>query len=89
MTIPIHPDRDGDSTAELRKALRNVPSEPVSIDLSAVPYLSSQALTELVRFHKSYSGQSRIVLAHPNALVFRTLNIVGFNKLFEIEPVAA
>jgi anti-anti-sigma regulatory factor len=89
MTIPLHPDHDGDCAAELRKALNDVPNEPVSIDLSAVPYLSSQALTELVRFHKRYTGKSRIVLQRPNALVFRTLNIVGFNKLFAIEPAAA
>jgi anti-anti-sigma factor len=87
MTIPLLPDRDGDCTANLRNALRNVPNEPVAIDLADVPYLSSAALTELVRFRKSYAGE-RIVLMHPNALVNRTLNIVGFNKLFSIEQPA-
>ncbi len=88
MTIPLQPDQDGDCTANLRKALEVIPSEPVRIDLANVPYLTSQALTELVRFRKRYAGD-RIVLEGPNALVLRTLNVVGFNKLFAIEETAA
>jgi anti-anti-sigma factor len=84
MTIPLHLDRDGDCTASLRLALQSAPNEPVSIDLGDVPYLSSRALSELVRFRQSHAGE-RIVLARPNKLVLRTLNIVGFNKLFAIE----
>jgi anti-anti-sigma factor len=89
MTIPLQPDLDGDCTANLRLALKDVAGEPVAIDLAGVPYLTSAALTELVRFRKIYSGDNRIVLKHPNALVFRTLQIVGFNKLFTIEGAAA
>lgn len=88
MTIPLHPGHDGDCTANLRKALRDVPPGPVSIDLGEVPFRSSQALTELVRFRKRYAGDT-IVLQRPNALVPRTLNIVGFNKPFSIETAAA
>ena len=73
------------SRRSLRKALREIPDEPVAIDLASVPYLTSAALTELVRFRKAYAGAS-IVLQRPNALVLRTLNIVGFNKLFTIRP---
>jgi anti-anti-sigma factor len=87
MTIPVLPDRDGDCTDNLRLALRNVPAGPLSLDLAGVPYLSSAALTELVRFRKT-NGGDRIVLIHPNALVNRTLNIVGFNRLFVIEQPA-
>ena len=87
MTIPLQPDVDGDCTANLRIALRDIPTEPVAIDLSRVPYLTSAALTELVRFRKAYAGDS-IVLQQPNALVLRTLNIVGFNKLFSIQTAA-
>ena len=88
MTIPLQPDIDGDCAANLRAALREIRNEPVAIDLRDVPYLSSAALTELVRFRKSYAGE-RIVLQRPNALVLRTLNIVGFNKLFSIQNTAA
>jgi anti-anti-sigma regulatory factor len=88
MTIPLLPDSDGDCTANLRLALRNVEDDVVAIDLERVPYLSSQALTELARFRRKHLG-NRIVLQHPNALVFRTLHIVGFNKLFAIENAAA
>jgi anti-anti-sigma factor len=87
MTIPLQPDIDGDCTANLRKALREIPDEPVAIDLGSVPYLTSAALTELVRFRKAHADTS-IVLQRPNALVLRTLNIVGFNKLFSIQTVA-
>ena len=88
MTIPLLPDKDGDCTENLRLALRNVQDEVVSIDLERVPYLSSQALTELASFRRKHVGNP-IVLQHPNALVLRTLNIVGFNKLFAIEKDAA
>ena len=53
-----------------------------------MPYLSSQALTELASFRRKHKG-NRIVLQHANPLVLRTLNIVGFNKLFAIENAAA
>ena len=87
MTIRVLPDRDGDCTNNLRQALKDAPAGPFSLDLAGVPYLSSAALTELVRFRKTYDGD-RIVLIHPNALVNRTLNIVGFNRLFTIEQPA-
>jgi anti-anti-sigma regulatory factor len=74
--------------ANLRLALRNVHDQVVAIDLKRVPYLSSQALTELARFRHGHV-EGRIVLRHPNALVLRTLHIVGFNKLFAIENAAA
>ena len=88
MTIPLLPDRDGDCAANLRRALQNVHDDTVAIDLEHVPYLSSQALTELARFRREHAG-GRIVLRHPNALVLRTLHTVGFNTLFSIENAAA
>jgi anti-anti-sigma factor len=86
--IPLLPDRDGDCTANLRLALKNAGGEDVAIDLERVPYLSSQALTELARFRRQHRDD-RIVLQRPNALVLRTLHIVGFNKLFSIPTTAA
>ena len=88
MTIPLLPDSDGDCAANLRLALHDVHDEAVAIDLERVPYLSSQALTELARFRRQHRG-NRIVLQRPNALVLRTLHVVGFNKLFAIENAAA
>jgi anti-anti-sigma regulatory factor len=88
MTIPLLPDSNGDCTMNLRTALRDPHDEVVTIDLERVPYLTSGALTELVRFHRQYR-ENRIVLRHPNALVLRTLHTVGFNKLFAIEQDAA
>jgi len=88
MTIPLLPDSSGDCTTNLRLALRDPRDEEVTIDLERVPYLTSGALTELARFHRQHR-ENRIVLRHPNALVLRTLHIVGFNKLFAIESAAA
>jgi anti-anti-sigma regulatory factor len=88
MTIPLLPDGNGDCTANLRLALREAHDEVVTIDLERVPYLSSQALTELARYKRKHRTD-RIVLQRPNALVLRTLHIVGFNKLFAIENAAA
>jgi hypothetical protein len=87
MTIPLLPDLDGDCTANLRLALSGAYGEDVAIDLERVPYLTSKALTELARYRREHDGD-RIVLQHPNALVLRTLHIVGFNKLFAIEKSA-
>jgi anti-anti-sigma regulatory factor len=87
MTIPLLPDRDGDCAENLRLALRDASDDLVAIDLERVPYLSTKALSELARFSRSHRD-NRIVLQHPNALVLRTLHIVGFNKLFAIENAA-
>lgn len=87
MTIPLLPDSSGDCTANLRMALRATADEVVTIDLERVPYLTSGALSELARYARGHR-ERRIVLQHPNALVLRTLNIVGFNKLFAIEKAA-
>lgn len=84
MTIPLLPDGDGDCTANLRLALRDLGPQSLAIDLQRVPYLTSSALTELAKLRRSHP-EERIVLQHPNAIVLRTLNIVGFNKLFTIE----
>jgi anti-anti-sigma factor len=84
MTIPLLPDLDGDCTANLRLALSSANDANVAIDLERVPYLTSKALAELARYRREHDGD-RIVLQHPNALVLRTLHIVGFNKLFAIE----
>jgi anti-anti-sigma factor len=88
MTIPLLPDRDGDCTESLRLALRDLHDEVLAIDLEQVPYLSSKALTELASFRRKHRD-NHIVLQHPNALVLRTLHIVGFNKLFAIDETAA
>jgi anti-anti-sigma regulatory factor len=88
MTIPLLPDRDGDCAENLRLALRDVRDSVVAIDLERVPYLSSRALTELAGFRRKHKND-HIVLQHPNALVLRTLHIVGFNRLFAIENPAA
>lgn len=87
MTIPLVPDTDGDCAANLRRALRDVSDGEVAIDLERVPYLTSAALTELAKYRRGHR-EDRIVLQHPNALVLRTLHIVGFNKLFTIEGAA-
>jgi anti-anti-sigma factor len=86
--IPLLPDSDGDCAANLRAALKDAGGDDFAIDLERVPYLSSQALTELARFRRQHRGE-RIVLQRPNPLVLRTLHIVGFNKLFSIENTAA
>jgi len=85
-TVAIAADHDGDCTSDLRRRLEYV-TGGVTIDLSHVPYLTSSALTELVRLRKRLRDE-RIVLYAPNPLVFRTLNVVGFNKMFAIDAVA-
>jgi anti-anti-sigma regulatory factor len=81
--VTILPDADGDCTHDLRHKLAEVEGA-VTIDLSHVPFIPAGGLTELVRLRKRLHGEP-IVLSEPNPLVFRTLNIVGFNTMFAIE----
>jgi anti-anti-sigma regulatory factor len=81
--ITIAADSDGDCTLDLRQKIAGVEGA-VTIDLSGVPYLPASSLTELVRLRKRL-GDEEIVLSEPNALVFRTLNVVGFNSIFAIQ----
>lgn len=81
--VSILPDADGDCTHDLRRKLALVRGS-VTIDLSRVPYIPAGGLTELVRLRKRL-GDEAIVLSEPGPLVFRTLNIVGFNTMFAIE----
>jgi anti-anti-sigma regulatory factor len=81
--VTIAPDADGDCTHDLQRKLARIESA-VTIDLSRVPYIPAGGLTELVRLRKRL-GDEPIVLFKPTPLVFRTLNIVGFNTMFAIE----
>jgi len=84
MTIALLPDKDGDCSASLRAALDDTADETVTLDLERVPYLSSTALAAMAQFHR-LAGRT-LILFRPNPVVLRTLNIVGFSKLFAIEP---
>ena len=86
MMISVIPDKDGDCTANLTAGLRDATGGDITIDLAQAPYLSSSALRELIRFRREFAG--RIELAGANALVNRTLQIVGFNKVFTIKTAA-
>jgi anti-anti-sigma factor len=82
MTIALNPDKNGDCTRPLREALRDNTDPTVVIDLERVPYLSSSALAELAQFRRK--NEAQVVLTHASAIVVRTLNIVGMNRLFTI-----
>jgi len=87
MTISLLPDQDGDCSASLRAALDGTADETVTLDLELVPYLSATALAAMAQFHR-LAGRT-LILARPNPVVLRTLTIVGFSKLFAIEPAPA
>jgi anti-anti-sigma factor len=83
MDISLAPDQTGDCARPLRDALRSVDDARVVIDLERVPFLSSSALAELAHFRRTHH-ERQIVLLHASALIVRTLNVVGMNKLFII-----
>jgi anti-anti-sigma factor len=87
MTIALSPDGTGDCSRPLREALRESDDATVVINLERVPYLSSSALAELAQYHRKHRDRE-IILVHASALVMRTLNVVGMNKLFTIRPAA-
>jgi anti-anti-sigma regulatory factor len=79
--VHIIPDDDGDCTGGMRRALALVEGD-VTLDLSRVRYLTAAALGELARLRKRLRAK-RIVLLDPSPLALRTLNVVGFNAIFE------
>ncbi len=87
MTIALSPDLTGDCARPLREALREIDDATVVINLEHVPYLSSSALAELAHFHRKHRDRE-IVLLHASALVMRTLNVVGMNKLFTVRAAS-
>lgn len=69
---------------EMRAAFEGLSGSHVSIDMSATIHLRASALAEFMKLRRRLKD-SRIVLIGPRPAVLRTLNAVGFNKLFEIE----
>ena len=68
----------------LREALDAL-AGPAILDLTAVAYLDSSALHELVVFHKRVGGRSKLVVR--SRQIARVLEIASFDQLFDIEVV--
>lgn len=80
--LVLRGDLTPDAVPKLRAAFRG-PAAPRRIDLSAVTWVSSAALAELVMVaHRA--GTDRITLANPQPLVQRTLRILEMDRLFDV-----
>jgi anti-anti-sigma factor len=78
--ITLKGELDLSNVAEMRSSLADARG-PAVVDLSGVTYLDSSALYELGVLRKRVGN---VVLVAPSAQIRRTLEIVGYTKIFEI-----
>ncbi len=78
--ITLRGELDLSNVAEMRSTLADARA-PAVVDLTAVTYLDSTALFELGALRKRVGN---VVLIGPSPQIRRTLEIVGFTKIFEI-----
>ncbi len=78
--ITLRGELDLSNVAEMRLSFAGVHG-PAVVDLSAVTYLDSTALYELGALRKRVGN---VVLVAPSPQIRRTLEIVGFTKIFDI-----
>ncbi len=78
--ITLSGELDLSNVAEMRSSLAGALG-PAVVDLSAVTYLDSTALYELGALRKRVGN---VVLVAPSPQIRRTLEIVGYTKIFDI-----
>ena len=78
--ITLSGELDLSNVAEMRSSLASALG-PAVVDLSAVTYLDSTALYELGALRKRVGN---VVLVAPSPQIRRTLEIVGYTKIFDI-----
>jgi anti-anti-sigma factor len=78
--ITLSGELDLSNVAEMRSSLADALG-PAAVDLSAVTYLDSTALYELGALRKRVGN---VVLIAPSPQIRRTLEIVGYTKIFDI-----
>jgi anti-anti-sigma factor len=78
--ITLRGELDLSNVAEMRSSLADAHG-PAVVDLSDVTYLDSTALYELGVLRKRVGN---VVLVAPSPQIRRTLEIVGFTKIFDI-----
>ena len=83
--ITLRGELDLSNVDEMRSSLAGA-SGPAVVDLSGVTYLDSTALYELGALRKRVGN---VVLVGPSAQIRRTLEIVGFTKIFDIVDTCA
>jgi anti-sigma B factor antagonist len=70
---------------ELQKLVANTSTPNLLLDLSAVTFLSSAALNNLVVLNKKVQKQNgKFVLVGVQPPVYEVLNITGLNRLFKV-----
>jgi len=81
ITLTFNEDLDLAYRPELRAALQRVVEAPaVVLDLSAVPYMDSTAIAELIIFYKQRDCRGVSIVVSPS--IDKLLSISGLNRLF-------
>ena len=79
------------ASSELRAALADLVDEggDVTIDLSAITFIDSTALTILVHMHNELAASgARLIVTDPSPVVVRTLQLAGLVSRFAISGLA-
>ncbi len=79
-----------ESHRDLKDAVQAMLDNPavlkVSLDLAQVTYMDSSSLGVLLLLKEKAEAKARkVVLRNPNATVLKTLQVVQFNQIFQIE----
>ena len=69
--------------AELKAALNGVTE--LIMDFSALEYISSAGLRELLYAHKAMLGKGEMKVVHANEIVQEVFEVTGFNDILTIE----
>ena len=75
-----NPDSDGKSTI-----LDGV--EELTVDITAVEYISSAGLRVLLMMHKKMSAQGKMTIKNASSAAMAIFNIAGFTKFLTIEII--
>ena len=83
--LHVFGDVDLSTVAELDKAIDDARSdgETLQINLAKCRYFDSSGLAALVRARERF-GTRLTVIVRPNTGIYRTLKVVGFDKVFNI-----
>jgi anti-anti-sigma factor len=81
--LHVFGDVDLSTVAQLDKAIEDASSDTLQINLAKCRYFDSSGLAALVRARNRF-GSRLTVFVRPNTGVYRTLRIVGFDKMFNL-----
>ena len=87
LTIAVQGRLDTITAPEMEKVLKDslVGVTDLTLDFSALEYVSSAGLRVLLAAHKTMAGQGTMKLIHVNEVVGEILEVTGFTDILTVE----